>query len=290
MKKIKIFLILIALLANIYAQIPNGFSYQAVVRGADNVLVKNKTIKIKSSILKSGETIFTQTQTATTNENGLLSIVIGNDDFQTIDWTDGPLFIKTQIDLEGGDNYTIEMETQLLTVPYAMAAKTAVNVPGLDALIERVNKLEEEVEELKDLLGINPCNCIMDTLKGEWIWTKEYGGIGGNTWDNEFKSVIRILSQNEDASINYQVFVEDTLFYEGIFQIQIDQWNRKTANIKLPHILWYNDYWEVYHYNILAESVFDEETGLFYKPLSKEDLTFWDRCDDGYYYIYKKIK
>jgi len=136
-----------------------------------------------------------------------------------------------------------------------------------------------------------PCHCIMDTLKGEWIWIKKHGGIGGNTWDNGFKSIVRILSQNKDASLNYEVIVEDTLFYKGNFQIQEEQWNRRTANIKLPHDIWSDDkMWHVYLFNIL-EIEYNEEKGRFeYKP-TKNALTFGDYGrTDGYNYIYERIK
>ena len=136
-----------------HAQVPDAFSYQAVVRSNDKELLKNQTISVKVSIIGNDVVIFTQTQTATTNENGLLTLNLGNEEFQEINWLDGPLFIKTEIDPTGGNNFTIETETQLLAVPYAMAAKTAetaLNVPELDLLIERVNYLETQVEELME--------------------------------------------------------------------------------------------------------------------------------------------
>ena len=155
MKYLASFLVFIGITATITAQIPDGFSYQAVIRENSGTLVKNQTISVKSSILKNEEVIFTQTQTATTNENGLLTLTLGNAEFQDINWLDGPLFIKTEIDLTGGNNFTIETETQLLTVPYSMAAKTAetaLNVPEMDLLIERINNLEAQVEELREYL------------------------------------------------------------------------------------------------------------------------------------------
>jgi hypothetical protein len=45
--------------------------------------------------------------------------------FSTIDWADGPYFIKTEIDPNGGTSYTIQGTTQLLSVPYAFYAKTS---------------------------------------------------------------------------------------------------------------------------------------------------------------------
>ena len=136
-----------------------------------------------------------------------------------------------------------------------------------------------------------PCHCVMDTLKGEWNWVKKHGGIGGNTWDNGFKSIVRILNQNEDYSINYEVIVEDTLFYKGNFQIQEDQWNRRTANIKLPHDIWSDDkIWHVHLFNILEKEFNEEKDRFEYKP-TKNALTFGDYGrTDGYNYIYERIK
>ena len=141
-----------------HAQVPDAFSYQAVVRSNEKELLKNQTISVKVSIIGNDVVIFTQTQTATTNENGLLSLTIGGtEDFGLIDWNNGPLFINTQIDTEGGDNYTIETETQLLSVPYSMAAKTAetaLAVPELDYLIEKINNLESQIEEIYLFWGV----------------------------------------------------------------------------------------------------------------------------------------
>ena len=136
---------------------------------------------------------------------------------------------------------------------------------------------------------IEPCHCILDTLIGQWSWFRTYGGFSGNTTDNEFKLIIKMLNQNEDASINYEVFVSDTLYDKGNFQIQKDQWDRRSVNIKLPHELRKDDsIWFIYFFNVL-EMEFNDTSGQFeYKP-SKDNLTFWDGNMDGYNYIYKKI-
>ncbi|MFW5645555.1 MAG: hypothetical protein ACOCZL_06545, partial [Bacteroidota bacterium] len=68
-----------------------------------------------------------------TNANGLISLEIGDGvdrfgSFQTIDWGMDSYFLKTETDPEGGTNYSLTGITQLLTVPYAMHAKTAGNV------------------------------------------------------------------------------------------------------------------------------------------------------------------
>ncbi|GAB1416422.1 hypothetical protein MASR2M117_18280 [Paludibacter sp.] len=70
-----------------------------------------------------------------TNVNGLISIRIGygtvlSGDFTTIDWANGPYFIKTEIDPLGDTNYTIINTSQILSVPYVLHAKTTENVIG----------------------------------------------------------------------------------------------------------------------------------------------------------------
>ena len=134
MKHIFTFLTLVSSLIA-FCQTPDAMSYQAVIRDASNELVASQSVGMQISILQgsaSGTVVYTETQTPTTNTNGLVSIAIGegstNNDFSSIDWADGPYFIKTETDPNGGSDYSITGTTQLLSVPYAMHAKTAENV------------------------------------------------------------------------------------------------------------------------------------------------------------------
>jgi hypothetical protein len=125
-----------------WAQSPQKLSYQAVIRNSNNQLVSNHMVKMRISILKGSETglaVYTETHTLTTNANGLLSIEIGagmsTDDFTTIDWANGPYYIKTETDPTGGTNYTISGISQLLSVPYALCAKSVENGSVTDATL-----------------------------------------------------------------------------------------------------------------------------------------------------------
>jgi hypothetical protein len=73
--------------------------------------------------------VYTETQTTTTNLNGLVSIQIGSgtssDNFRTIDWNAGFYFIKTATDPSGGCSYTITAASQIMSVPYATYAKNS---------------------------------------------------------------------------------------------------------------------------------------------------------------------
>jgi uncharacterized protein (TIGR02145 family) len=115
---------------HVFAQAPQKMTYQAVVRNASSQLVTSKTVGMKISILQgsaSGTVVYTETQTPTTNANGLLSVEIGNTGFSSIDWAAGTYFLKTEIDPAGATNYTITGTSQILSVPYALYAKTAGN-------------------------------------------------------------------------------------------------------------------------------------------------------------------
>ncbi|MHC1704760.1 MAG: beta strand repeat-containing protein [Tenuifilaceae bacterium] len=131
----KLYSLIIALLiaGSVYAQAPEKISYQAVIRNSSNQLVTTHAVGMKISILQgtaTGSAVYTETITPTpsTNANGLVSIEFGGGaGFNTIDWANGPYFIKTETDPTGGSNYTITGTSQFLTVPYALHAKTADN-------------------------------------------------------------------------------------------------------------------------------------------------------------------
>lgn len=127
-------------LSTAFAQAPEKMSYQAVIRNANNALVQTQGVGIQVTILKggaSGTPVFVETHNVTTNINGLVSLEIGtgavvSGDFTTIDWASDTYFIQTETDptTAGGTTYTITGTTQLMSVPYALHAKTAESILG----------------------------------------------------------------------------------------------------------------------------------------------------------------
>ena len=121
------------------AQSPEKMSYQAVVRNASNQLLTNQSVGMQISILETsatGTAVYVERHTTTTNANGLVTIEIGtgtviSGDFTTINWASDTHFIKTETDINGGSSYTITGTSQLLSVAYALYAKTSgSSLPG----------------------------------------------------------------------------------------------------------------------------------------------------------------
>ncbi len=161
MKKIFTFITTAILIATVFlpqhvaAQSPEKMSYQAIVRDAGNDLVTSTVVGMQISILQgsaSGTVVYAETQTPTTNANGLVSIEIGNGtlvngNFTTIDWSNGPYFLKTETDPTGGVSYTITGTSQLLSVPYALYAEISES-----ALTDEVDDADaDSLNELQDL-------------------------------------------------------------------------------------------------------------------------------------------
>lgn len=121
-----------------HTQAPEKMSYQAIMRNGSGQLLINQSIAVKVSVLQgspAGTLVYSERLTGNTNANGLISMEIGtgtvlSGTFSTIDWPTGNYYLKTETDPAGGTNYTIAGTSQLLSVPYAMYAKSAGGTGG----------------------------------------------------------------------------------------------------------------------------------------------------------------
>jgi uncharacterized protein (TIGR02145 family) len=133
MRKLYSLLIAGLLTSSTIAQSPQKMSFQAVIRNSTNQLVINHAVGMRISILQgssTGTAVYVETHTPVSNSNGLVTIEIGGGTpvtgtFAGIDWSTGTYFIKTETDLSGGTGYTITGTSQILSVPYALYAKTS---------------------------------------------------------------------------------------------------------------------------------------------------------------------
>lgn len=114
---------------------PNAFNYSAVARNAAGQPIATTTISIQITILKSsptGASQYSENHFVNTDAFGLFNLVIGAGAMQsgsmaTIDWSNDNYYLKVGMDANGGTNFLTMGTTQLLSVPYALYAKSAEN-------------------------------------------------------------------------------------------------------------------------------------------------------------------
>lgn len=129
---LKIMIVLGVLFLNSYlfGQAPEGINYQAIVRDASGNLMINQNVDVIFNINQStlgGVTVYSESQSLTTNAYGGFSTIIGqgtatSGTFETIEWGANYFFLNVNVD--GNDLGT----SQLMSVPYALHAKTAESV------------------------------------------------------------------------------------------------------------------------------------------------------------------
>ncbi|HOF92244.1 MAG TPA: fibrobacter succinogenes major paralogous domain-containing protein [Tenuifilaceae bacterium] len=139
MKKVLLLLIIFGVnFLQVAGQNPSGFNYQAVFRNSAGEIIQNQSVGIRISILKgssTGDAVYIETFSTTTNSFGLVNLVVGSGSpkegaLSDVEWSSDSYFIKVEVDFQGGSNYAEMGTTQLLSVPYAMHAKSASQFKG----------------------------------------------------------------------------------------------------------------------------------------------------------------
>jgi uncharacterized protein (TIGR02145 family) len=131
MKKLIFFIGILLCAGNLLSQAPNAFKYQAIARDLNGDLIVNQNVGVLISIIQNstnGIVKYAESHSVTTNQFGLIDLEVGNGtttsgNFSTIDWAQGPYFLKVEMDISGGTNYQIMGVSQLLSVPYALYAE-----------------------------------------------------------------------------------------------------------------------------------------------------------------------
>ncbi len=115
------------------AQAPESFKYQAALRDNTGDLIVNQMIAVRATIHNSSSAVYSETHTVNTNDYGLVFINVGEGSvesgvFSSINWGADDYFL--QIEINNGSGYTDMGQTQLLSVPYSLYAKTAESISG----------------------------------------------------------------------------------------------------------------------------------------------------------------
>ncbi len=163
----------------IMAQTPAMFNYQAVLRDSNSDILINEEINLTVEIVKtteSGVVVFSETHETSTNAYGVVNVKIGSvNSLAGIDLSDDLYFVRISVD------DVFMGASQLLSVPYALHAKTADNMfsgdytdlsntPDLTGYLTDINS-----ENLGDLADVDLTNLSdnqilkYDAGLGKWI-------------------------------------------------------------------------------------------------------------------------
>lgn len=132
-KKLHLLVGCLILIINGFAQSPNKINYQAVARSSSGSILANQAVNFRLSIIQgsaSGNIMYVESHALTTNQYGLVNMAIGGGNvlagsMATIDWGQGPYFVKVELDATGGTSYTAMGTSELVSVPYALYAANA---------------------------------------------------------------------------------------------------------------------------------------------------------------------
>ncbi|MDX2196950.1 MAG: hypothetical protein NW207_11070 [Cytophagales bacterium] len=115
-------------------QIPHGFNYQSIARDQLGLPIVNSQVRLRITVIRgniAGTSVYSEEQTQTTNQFGLISLVIGrgtplSGTFNTINWANDNYYI--QVEVQNGATYVSLGITQFQSVPYALAADNALKI------------------------------------------------------------------------------------------------------------------------------------------------------------------
>ncbi|MFO0452298.1 MAG: hypothetical protein ACK52I_27195 [Pseudomonadota bacterium] len=116
-----------------FSQSPSSFKYQSVLRDKNSLLIVDKTVSVRISILQSkidGATIYSETHSTKTSGSGIINLEIGKGVivsglFSSIAWGRNLHFVKIEMDPVGGNAFELVGVSQLLSVPYALFSQTS---------------------------------------------------------------------------------------------------------------------------------------------------------------------
>jgi len=137
MKRLIILVMFLLNITIVLAQNLGHFAYQAIVRDNAGQSLANSPVVFKITILSgtaNGDVEYVERHNAVTSDFGLVNLQIGSGQielgvFSSIEWGEKAHFLKIEIDITGNSTFTDMGTSQLLSVPYALYAKEAGNMP-----------------------------------------------------------------------------------------------------------------------------------------------------------------
>ncbi len=166
------------------AQVNKGIHFQGVARNNNGLIIANKIINLRLSILTdslNGKIEYQEIKSITTNAIGLFSIVVGSKEdrkiislgnFENINWSNTDKYLQVDVDITG-DLYFNSIGCQKINyVPYAFYADMvdAVNINGILS-VKKGGTGFDNIKDFKINAGIDKINNTPDSLKPTSIAT-----------------------------------------------------------------------------------------------------------------------
>lgn len=145
MKKLFLLSVLFISLAAM-AQVPEHINYQAVARNNAGAALVNQTMKVRFTISRNAVAQYSETRQVTTNALGLFNVQIGSagaisttGTFNAVDWTNNTpnMALKVELDINNSGVFTDMGSQAFSSVPFALAAKTALTADNTEKIAGR---------------------------------------------------------------------------------------------------------------------------------------------------------
>jgi len=195
----------------IWSQVPQAMNYKAIAQNNFGLVLTNRTVTLRFSIMQGGETgsiVYQETHRTTTNKFGLMNVEIGKgtpviSSFDQIDWSAGVYYIKIEMDPNGGTNFRVEDPAhQLLSVPYAFYAG---NADGVGTELDPVFTSSSAATILSgDIANWNTAYSWSNHADAGYLKTEVDGSI-----TNEIQSLSQVLNTGNDAGAKNVINLAD---------------------------------------------------------------------------------
>lgn len=253
----------------IFSQAPESLIYQAEARDYKGDILKQETIEVRIAIRENatdGIELWSQTYEVTTDKYGFFTLILGDpeagsSEFSSagIDWANNAYYLNVQV--TDRKTNTVDMgTTQLLSVPYALHAKTAEDVAGT---ITESQNLNDVLTEGNDAGGLQIKN-MADPTDARDAATKAYV----DELENKVSEMLEIL-------IEAGLFVKD---YDG-----------NTYNVvRIGNQLWMAENLRTTTYND-GTPIQLEENAENWSGLTEEAYCWYDNDPANYADVYGAI-
>jgi len=139
MKYLQFILFFTLSVSSAFAQSPEKFNYQGVIRDNTNSPIVSQNVSLRFSIHESsasGTVVYQEDHVASTSAIGLVNLVVGDGtnpvgNLGSINWGADSYYLEVELDENGGTSYSSMGTAQLLSVPFALFANSSGSTDAL---------------------------------------------------------------------------------------------------------------------------------------------------------------